>query len=204
MVISGKFYAKKHSDQLFFPQKKIPSDIPKWSFSRFWDRTWNPFRESKFFFSQNLTYLYSFLGWNSPGITMSSESLHNYFGITVKSWKNDEKFGFFEFWLWSRILTVCLSACTWTFSVDKITFEGVSGSKKNLVGVFYVWNVGLVLKSKSWSWSWSWTRFWLWQKLCGTTPNLVDICRTLSINFSNDFDIEILILILKKKSEKIL
>ena len=34
--------------------------------------------------------------------TMSLESLHNYFGITVKSWKKDEKFGFFEFWLWSR------------------------------------------------------------------------------------------------------
>ena len=48
-------------------------------------------------FSQNLTYPYSFLGINLPGITMSSESLHNYFGITVKSRKNDEKFGFFEF-----------------------------------------------------------------------------------------------------------
>ena len=83
-------------------KKKIPSDIAKWSFSRFWDRTWDPFRESKIFFSQNLTYSYSFLGWNLPGITMSSESLNNYFGITVKSRKNDEKFGFFEFWLWSR------------------------------------------------------------------------------------------------------
>ena len=69
---------------------------------RFRDRTWGPFRESKIFFSQNLTYSYSFLGWNLPGITMSLKSLHNYFGITVKSRKNDEKFGFFEFWLWSR------------------------------------------------------------------------------------------------------
>ena len=69
---------------------------------RFWDKTWDPFRESKIFFSQNLTYSYRFLGWNLPGITMSLESLHNYFVITVKSRKNDEKLGFFEFWLWSR------------------------------------------------------------------------------------------------------
>ena len=32
--------------------------------------------------------------------------------------------------------------------MDTITFEGVSGSKQNSVGVFYVWNVGLALKSK--------------------------------------------------------
>ena len=39
-------------------------------------------------------------------------------------------------------LSVCLSAYlavrTWTFHVDTITFEGVSGYKQNLVGVFYV------------------------------------------------------------------
>ena len=38
--------------------------------------------------------------------------------------------------------SVCLSVWmyvrTWTFHVDTITFEGVSGSKQNLVGVFYV------------------------------------------------------------------
>ena len=49
-------------------------------------------------------------------------------------------------------LSVCLDVWmyirTWTFHVDTITFEGVIGSKQNLVGVFYVWNVGLVLKSK--------------------------------------------------------
>ena len=84
-------------------------------------------------------------------------------------------------------LSVCLSVCldvwlyvrTWTFHVDTITFEGVSGSKQNLVGVFNVWNVGLILKSKikSWSWSksWSWTEFWFSKNLCGATPNLVDI-----------------------------
>ena len=83
----------------------------------------------------------------------------------------------------SACMSVCLSGCltvrTWTFHVDTITFERVSGSKQNLVGVFYVWNVGLVLKSKviswSWSWSWFWTEFWFSQKLCGATPNWVDI-----------------------------
>ena len=38
--------------------------------------------------------------------------------------------------------SVCLSVWmyvrTWTFLVDTITFEGVNGSKQNLVGVFYV------------------------------------------------------------------
>ena len=47
-------------------------------------------------------------------------------------------------------ISVCLDVWmyvrTWTFHI--ITFEGVSGSKQNLVGVFYVWNVGLILKSK--------------------------------------------------------
>ena len=49
--------------------------------------------------------------------------------------------------------SVCLAGCldvwmyvrTWTFHVDTITFEGDSGSKQNLVGVFHV---GLILKSK--------------------------------------------------------
>ena len=87
----------------FFPRKKRNSvRHPKMVVYRFWDRSWDPFRESKIFFSQNLTYSSSFLGWNLPGITMSLESLHNYFGITVKSRKNDKKFGLFEFWLWSR------------------------------------------------------------------------------------------------------
>ena len=69
---------------------------------RFWDRSWDPFRESKMFFSPNLTYSYSFLRWNLPGITMSLESLHNYFRITLESRKNNEKVGFFEFCVWSR------------------------------------------------------------------------------------------------------
>ena len=94
---------KKHYDQLFFHEKKkIPSDTSKMSFWRFWDRTWEPFWESKIFFSVNLTYSCTFLRWNLPRITMSLESFHNYFGDTVKSWKNDQKFDFFDFWLWSR------------------------------------------------------------------------------------------------------
>ena len=75
----------------------------------------------------------------------------------------------------SVCLSVWLAGCTWTFAVDTITFEGVSGSKQNLVGVFYVWNVGLILKSKVTSWSWSWTEFWFSQKLCGATLNSVGI-----------------------------
>ena len=85
----------------FFSRKKKNFDRhPKMVVFRFYDRFWDDFRDSKFFFSQNLIYSYSFLGWNLPGITMSSESLHNYFGITVKSRKNDEKIGFFDFCLW--------------------------------------------------------------------------------------------------------
>ena len=48
------------------------------------------------FLFQNLAYSYSFLGWNLPGITMFSESLNNYFGITVKSRKNDKKIRYFR------------------------------------------------------------------------------------------------------------
>ena len=61
-----------------------------------------PLSEIDIFFSQNLTHSYTFLGWNSPGITMSLESLHNYSVITVKIRNNDEKIGFFDFCLWSR------------------------------------------------------------------------------------------------------
>ena len=35
-------------------------------------------------------------------------------------------------------LSSCLAVRTWTFYVDTIIFEGVSGSKQNLVGVFYL------------------------------------------------------------------
>ena len=87
----------------------------------------------------------------------------------------------------SVCLSVCLAVRTWTFDVDTITFEGVSGSKQNLVGVFYVWNLGLVLRSKvkswPWSWSWSWTEVWFSQKLCGATINLVDILNIQRITF---------------------
>ena len=86
----------------FSTKKKNSVRHPKMVVFRFWDQTWDPFRESTIFFFQNLTYSYSYLGWNLPGITMSLESLNNYFVITVKSRKNDEKFGFFDCCLWSR------------------------------------------------------------------------------------------------------
>ena len=35
-------------------------------------------------------------------------------------------------------ISAILSVCKWTFAVDTITFEGVSGSEQNFVGVFYV------------------------------------------------------------------
>ena len=38
----------------------------------------------------------------------------------------------------SFCLSGCLAVRTWTFYVDTITFEGVSGSKQNLVSVLYV------------------------------------------------------------------
>ena len=95
MVISGKFNAKKHYDQLFLPiTKKYCPTSPNGRFRDFETEPEN-------FFSQNLTYSYSFLRWNSPGITMSLESLQNYFVIMVKSRKNNEKIGFFNFVLWS-------------------------------------------------------------------------------------------------------
>ena len=48
-----------------------------------------PLLEIENFLLVNLTYSYSFLGWNLLGITMALESFHNYF----KSRKNVEKFG---------------------------------------------------------------------------------------------------------------
>ena len=51
MEISGKFHAQKNYDQLFFLQKKkIPSDIPKWSFSDVENEPEAPFRNRKFSF----------------------------------------------------------------------------------------------------------------------------------------------------------
>ena len=82
-------------------KKKNPSVIPKWSFSDFVTETEALSGIENVYFS-NLTYSYSVLGWNLPGITMPLESLHNYYGITVHNRKNDEKIGFFEFWLWFR------------------------------------------------------------------------------------------------------
>ena len=101
-VISGEFHPKKPYSQLFFPQKKKfrpTSQNGRLSILR---SNLRPLSGIENFFSQNLAYSYSFLGWNLPGIAMLSESLNNYFGITVTSRKNYEKFGFFDFCLWFR------------------------------------------------------------------------------------------------------
>ena len=95
MVIFRKFHAKKHYDQLFFPQKKKFRPTSQNGRFPILRPNLRPLSRIDNFFSWNLTYSYSFLGWNLPGITMSLESLHNYFEITVKSRKNDEKFVFF-------------------------------------------------------------------------------------------------------------
>ena len=131
----------------FIFHKKNSVRHPKVVVFRFWDRSWNPFRESKILFFQNLTYSYNFLGWNLPEITMSVESLDNYFGITVKSRKNDEKFGFVDFCLWFRhnvgiIATVRYSPVNYTPKNSMINF--FSTKKKNYaqhpkVGVFRFW-----------------------------------------------------------------
>ena len=96
-VYSGKFHPKKHYDQLFFQQKQNFVRNPKMEVFLFWDQTCDPFRESKIFFSQNLTYSYIFLGWNLPGIKMAFNSLHNYFGVTVKSAKTMKNSVFSDF-----------------------------------------------------------------------------------------------------------
>ena len=83
-------------------KKKIRSDTPKMVVLTILRPNLRPYSGIENFFSVNLTYSYSFLGWNLPGITMSLESLHNYFGIPVKTRKNYKKFGFFDFWMWSQ------------------------------------------------------------------------------------------------------
>ena len=96
-VISSEFHPKKHYDHLLFQKKKKFRQTSQ--NGRFPILTTNlkPLSGIAIFFSQNLTFSYSSLGWNLPGITMLLESLHNYFGITVKSRKNDGKFFFLNF-----------------------------------------------------------------------------------------------------------
>ena len=123
------------------PQKKI-----RWTFSstkkkkfrptsqngRFRDfetEPETPFWNRQFFFSQNLAYSYNFSGWHLPGINMSLESLHNYFGNTVKSRKNDEKFGFFDFFLWSRSNVGIIA----TLPKSPVNFS----PKKNMMNLFF-------------------------------------------------------------------
>ena len=101
-VISGEFHTEKNYGQLFIPQKKTSPSTSQNSRFPILRPNLKPLSGMEIIFSQNLNYSYSFLGWYLPGITMSSDSLHNYFGITVKRRKNEEKIGFFDFCLWSR------------------------------------------------------------------------------------------------------
>ena len=48
---------------------------------------------------------------------------------------------------------LCVRVYARRFGLWTHTFEGVSGSKRNSVGVFYIWNVNLVLKTKVKSYS---------------------------------------------------
>ena len=97
--ISRGISAQKTLRSTFFSLKKTSVRYPQnGRFSDFETETQTLFGNRTFFFTKFNSY--SFFGW--PGITMSVKSLHNYFGITVKSRKNHEKIGFSDFWLWSR------------------------------------------------------------------------------------------------------
>ena len=86
----------------FFPKKKKFRQTSQNGRFPILRKNLKPLSGMEIFFFLNLTYSYSSLAWNLPRINMSSESLHNYFGITVKRRKNYEKFGFLDFCLWSR------------------------------------------------------------------------------------------------------
>ena len=96
-VISGKFHPEKHDGQLYFPQKKKLRPTSQNGRFPILRPNLRPLSGIENFFSQNLTYSYSFLVWNLPGITMSLESLHNYFVITVKSRKTMKNSDFSRF-----------------------------------------------------------------------------------------------------------
>ena len=163
-----------------------------------------PIRQNSFFtFSSHTEYVKResiVIAWMKKKNSLLLTNVHDFYVLEDKT--SQKKFP-------SVCLSVWMYVRTWTFHVDTITFEGVSGSKQDLVGVFHVWNVGLVSKSKviswSWSWSWFWKGFWFSQKRCGATPNFLDIFSIWRITFSNEFHSEILILhkirilILKKK-----
>ena len=76
--------------------------------------------------------------------------------------------------------------------------------KWNIAAILYHCNIAVIWELSSSFICSSWTGFWFWNKLCETTPNSVGIFKTQSVTFVIDFASGILILILKKKSEKIL
>ena len=62
MVISGEFHAKKHYDQLFFPQKKKFRPTSQNGRFPILRPNLRHLTEIENFFFQNLIYSYSFLG----------------------------------------------------------------------------------------------------------------------------------------------
>ena len=64
---SVNFTPKKTMIDLFFTKKKIVCPAPpQWSFWRYWDRTWDPFWESKIF-SNEFTVVLHFFGVKFTG-----------------------------------------------------------------------------------------------------------------------------------------
>ena len=63
----------------------------------FWD-----VERNFFFFFGKKSWLYSFLGWNLPEITVMLQLFKHYFGITVKIRKNRIFQRFSYFWPWYR------------------------------------------------------------------------------------------------------
>ena len=79
---------RKTIQSTFFPwKKKFLSKTPKIVVLAILRPNLRPLLGIENFFSVNLTYSYTFLGWNLTGITMYLESLHNYFRIPVKTRK---------------------------------------------------------------------------------------------------------------------
>ena len=96
------FTPKNTMINFFFHKKKNSVRHPKMFVFAILRPNLRPLSGIENFFFSNLTYSYSFSGWNLPGITMALDSLHHSFGIMVKSRKNNEKFDFSEFWLCCR------------------------------------------------------------------------------------------------------
>ena len=87
-------------------KKKILSDTPKMVVLAILRPNLKPLLWIEIVFSVNLTYSYSFFGWNLPGIIMSLESFHNYVADTVKIKVLNifHMVNFFRFWPYQKVL----------------------------------------------------------------------------------------------------